>query len=311
MSRENHTLTVVKRVKSRARRPRLTWGRILGWTALIIMMVVTLFPFYWMLRTAFSDNRYLAAEAGNLLPAHFTLGGFERVLGLATPEEALAQGGSGASVDFWGYLINTIIVATIITVGQVFFSAMAAYAFARMRFRGRDALFAVFLSALMVPTITTAIPNFILIKELGLLNTYWGIALPTFLMTPFAIFFLRQFFLNIPLEIEEAALLDGAGRIRSFFRLILPMTAAPITTLAVLTYISAWNDYFWPLLVGQDEKVRVLTVALATFRSQTPQGSPDWAALMAATLLAALPILVLFLALGKRIVNSIGHSGIK
>ncbi|MDM4764288.1 carbohydrate ABC transporter permease [Galbitalea sp. SE-J8] len=295
------------------RRPRrpVDAGRVLARVALAIMIVVTLFPFYWMLRTAFSDNRYLAADAGNLLPTHFTLGGFERVFGLATREDAIAQGGSGASIDFWGYLRNTLIVAVLVTAGQVFFSAMAAYAFARMRFRGRDALFAVFLSALMVPTIFTAIPNFVLIRELGLLNTYAGIALPTFFMTPFAIFFLRQFFMNVPRELEEAALLDGAGRIRSFFRLILPISAAPITTLAVLTFIQSWNDYFWPLLVGQDDSVRVLTVALATFRSQTPQGSPDWAGLMGATLLAAVPILIVFLALGKRIVNSIGHSGIK
>ncbi len=168
-----------------------------------------------------------------------------------------------------------------------------------------------FLSALMVPGIFTAIPNFVLIKELGLLNTFPGLVLPTLLMTPFAIFFLRQFFLGIPYELEEAAMLDGAGRARTFLRIILPMSGAPITTLAVLTYIAAWNEYFWPLLVGQSENVRVLTVALGIFRSQTPQGSPDWSGLMAATLVAALPIVILFLALGKRIVNSIGFSGIK
>jgi multiple sugar transport system permease protein len=106
-------------------------------------------------------------------------------------------------------------------------------------------------------------------------------------------------------------MIDGAGHRRIFFGLILPMSVAPITTLAILTYINSWNDYFWPLLVGQQEKVRVLTVALGIFQSQTPQGSPDWAGLMAATLIAALPILLLFLVFARRITNSIGFSGIK
>jgi multiple sugar transport system permease protein len=276
-----------------------------------VILVITLFPFYWMLRTAFSDNRALAAQSGSLLPADFTLDAFRRVFGLSTLEESLAQGGAGGRINFWLYLRNSVVVATSITLGQVFFSAMAAYAFARLRWPGRNTVFAVFLSALMVPGIFTAIPNFVLIKELGLLNTFPGLILPTLFMTPFAIFFLRQFFLGIPRELEEAAMLDGASRARVFLRIILPMAGAPITTLAVLTYITAWNEYFWPLLVGQSDDVRVLTVALGIFRSQTPQGSPDWAGLMAATLVAALPIVLLFIALGKRIVSSIGFSGIK
>nr|WP_043651128.1 carbohydrate ABC transporter permease [Cellulosimicrobium cellulans] len=287
------------------------WGRVVGWICLVVILLITIFPFYWMLRTAFSDNRALAAQSDNLLPADFTLDAFRRVFGLTTLEESLAQGGAGGRINFWLYLRNSVIVATAITLGQVFFSAMAAYAFARLRWRGRDTVFAIFLSSLMVPGIFTAIPNFVLIKELGLLNTFPGLILPTFFMTPFAIFFLRQFFLGIPRELEEAAMLDGASRARVFLRIILPMAGAPITTLAVLTYITAWNEYFWPLLVGQSDDVRVLTVALGIFRSQTPQGSPDWSGLMAATLIAALPIVLLFIALGKRIVSSIGFSGIK
>lgn len=290
-------------------RPR--WGVILGWATMIVILLITLFPFYWMLRTSLSTNSELAAQAGNLLPAGFTLDAFRRVFGLTTLEESLAQGGAGGRINFWLYLRNSVIVATAITLGQVFFSAMAAYAFARLRWPGRDIVFAVFLSALMVPGIFTAIPNFVLIKELGLLNTFPGLVLPTFFMTPFAIFFLRQFFLGIPHEIEEAAMIDGASRARTFLRIVLPMSAAPTTTLAVLTYIQAWNEYFWPLLVGQSDNVRVLTVALGIFRSQTPQGSPDWSGLMAATLVAALPIVLLFVVLGRRIVNSIGFSGIK
>ncbi len=297
-------------VQKEARKP-FGIGRFLAWASLWIAVLITLFPFYWILRTALSNTKALAANSTSLLPADFTFGAFERVLGLATTAEAIAQGGSGASVNFWLFLRNSLIVATSTTIGQVFFCALAAYAFARLQWPGRDKLFFAFLAALMVPGIFTTLPNFVLMRELGLLDTYMAIILPTLFMTPFSVFFLRQFFLGIPKEIEEAAMIDGAGRFRVFLRIIMPMAAAPISTLALLTYITSWNDYFWPLLVAKDESVRVLTVALGIFRSQTPQGSPDWAGLMAATLIAALPILVLYAFLGKRIVNSIGFSGIK
>lgn len=295
----------------RRRRRRTTPGRVLGWVVLALLLVVTLFPFYWMLRTASSTNAALPGGAADPLPVGFSGEGFRRALGLATAQESLADGGSGASMDFPRYLLNSVVVATLVTVCQVFFSAMAAYAFARLRWPGRDAVYAVFLAGLMVPTIFTLLPNFLLVRDLGLLDTLPGIALPTMLMTPFAVFFLRQFFAGISFEIEEAAKLDGAGRFRTFFTIVLPMASPAVVTLAVLTYITAWNDYLWPLLVSQSDDSRVLTLALGIFRAQSPQASPDWAGLMAATLLAALPMLLLFLAFAKRIVNSIGFTGIK
>jgi multiple sugar transport system permease protein len=278
---------------------------------MILVIVVTLFPFYWILRTALSSNTAINSDPTSLLPVGFSLGGFERVFGLQSTEEALAQGGSGAALDFWRYLLNSILVSTLVTVGQVFFSAAAAYAFARLRWPGRDRVFGVFLAGLMVPAIFTLLPNFTLIKQLGLVDNLLGIALPTMFMTPFAVFFLRQFFLGISKEVEEAALIDGAGKVRVFFRLVIPMAAAPIATLAVLTYITSWNDYFWPLMVSYTDSSRVLTVALGVFKSQTPQSGTDWAGLMAATLVAALPMILLFGVFAKRIVNSIGFSGIK
>ncbi len=227
-------------------------------------------------------------------------------------QEAQAEGGSGAAVNFWLYLRNSIIFATLSPPPVRCSSAP----WRRTRSPGcagpaGTRCSSLFLAALMVPPIFTTLPNFILIKNLGLLNTFPGLILPYFFMTPFAIFFLRQFFLGINREIEEAAKLDGAGHWRIFFRIILPMSSAPIATLAILTFINQWNEYFWPLLVGTNEKVRVLTVALGVFRSQTPQGGPDWAGLMAAVLVAALPILILFFAFAKKIVNSIGFSGMK
>lgn len=297
--------------EQRQRRRKLTPGRIGAWIVLILFLALSIVPFLWMIRTAFSTSRSLPSDPTSLLPVDFTWGAFQRVLGLGTQEQAIAEGGSGAAVNFWLYLRNSFVYAGAITLGQVFFCAMAAYAFARLRWPGRNVVFGIFLGGLLVPPIFTSLPNFILVKNLGLINTFAGMILPTFFMTPFAIFFLRQFFLGINREIEESAALDGAGPWRTFFGIILPMSTAPVTTLAILTFITAWNDYFWPLLVGNNEQTRVLTVALGVFRSQTPAGSPDWAGLMAATLVAALPVLVLFIAFARKIIDSIGYSGVK
>ncbi|KHL05410.1 carbohydrate ABC transporter permease [Sinomonas humi] len=292
-------------------RRRIDWGRTAAWAALAVAIAVSLGPMLWMLRTALSSDHALASHSADLLPADFSWGAFARVFGLESPAQAIAEGGSGAAISFWQYLLNSLIVSTVITVSQVFFSSLAAYAFARLRWPGRDKVFSLFLGTLLVPSIFTALPNFLLVKNLGLLNTYLGIALPTMLMTPFAVFFLRQFFLGMSREVEEAAMLDGAKHARIFFQITLPNATAPLATLCLLTFITAWNDYFWPLLVGNDPSVRVLTVALGIFQSQSPQGAPDWSGLMAATLISALPILALFVAFGKKIVNSIGFSGIK
>ena len=152
---------------------------------------------------------------------------------------------------------------------------MAAYAFARLRWPGRNKVFGLFLATMMVPPIFTALPNFLMIKNLGLLNTFAGLTLPFLFMTPFAIFFLRQFFLSMSREVEEAAMLDGAKHLRIFFQIVLPNAAAPLATLALLTFIGQWNEYFWPLLVGQDENVRVLTVGLGGRRQGAARRSPS------------------------------------
>jgi multiple sugar transport system permease protein len=265
-----------------------------------------------MIRTALSTNADLVTGSQSLAPDNPTLLNLRQALGLASTEELTKAGTlTSTDVNFFTALRNSVIVCTLITIGQVTFCAMAAYAFARLKFRGRDKLFFLYLTAMMIPPIFTLIPNFVLIKNLGWLNSFAGIAAPFFLMTPFAVFFLRQFFLGISKEVEEAALLDGAGRWKIFRQLILPMAAAPLATLAVLTYITAWHEYMWPLVVGDSENVRVLTVALNAFKSSTPTLAPPWAPLMAGTFLAALPLIVLFAAMAKRMVDAIGFSGIK
>src|SRR3954463_12124158 len=298
---------------SRIRTKRgIRWGRIADWGGVGVLIFISLFPFYWMLRTALSTNRDPGTGDQPLAPANPTLLNLKQALGLASPEELAAAGTqTSADVNFFIALRNSIIVCTLITIGQVTFCSMSAYAFARLKFPGRDKIFFLFLTAMMIPPIFTLIPNFVLIKNLGWLNTFPGIIAPFFLMTPFAVFFLRQFFLGISTEVEEAALLDGAGRWKIFRQLIVPMMAAPLATLAVLTYVTAWHEYMWPLVTGDSANVRVLTVALNAFKSSTPTTAPPWGPLMAATFLAAVPLVILFLAMAKRMVDASGFSGIK
>lgn len=307
-------------------------GRGTAWFLLLLFMAFSLFPIYWALRTSLSTNVALADQPGDLLPPDFTTFNFERVIGDPPAEEIQAAGGSGQEFNIFSAMKNSLIVATSITVGQVFFCSMAAYAFARLKFRGREIVFIVFLTALMVPPIFSLIPNFLFMRDLqldagfftldmswlpgqgkaGWINTYKGLVAPFFLMTPFAIFFLRQFFIGISREVEEAAILDGAGHLRRFFQIILPMAAAPIATLAIITYVNSWNEFLWPFVAGRSEDVRVITVALNDFKAQTPGAvRPDWTGLMTATFVAGAPLIILFGILGRRVVDAIQFSGIK
>jgi multiple sugar transport system permease protein len=286
--------------------------RISAYVALTGFLLATLYPFWFMVRTAFSTNRKLSSDPLSILPVDFTTGAFERVLGLASTDEALAEGGSGQSLNFLQYMFNSLVSTTGATVSQVIFSAAAAYAFGVLSWKGRDPVFFLFLFALTVPAIFLVLPNYLFVRELGLLNTLAGVMAPHMLMAPFAVFFLRQVFLSTNLSIVEAAIIDGASHLRIFFQIVLPMARSQVITVFILQYITIWNDYLWPLYVGSsEESSRTLTVALGVFKSQTPEGLTDWAGLMAGSLLAALPMAILMLFLGRRIVGSIQDSAVK
>jgi multiple sugar transport system permease protein len=286
-------------------------GRGVTWFALIAAVVLTIFPFYWMVRTALTPAADLYRDATALWPQNPTLINFSRVLGLVDAEQARAAGGSGAQINFLRYTMNSLIYSGLIAVVQTFCCAMAGYAFARLRFPGRDLAFGIIVAALMVPPIFTLLPNFVLVKELGVLNTIPGMVLPSLLMTPFAVFFLRQFFLSIPRDVEEAATLEGISRWGMFWRIVLPMSRGPLITIGLTTIVWSWKDYLWPLLVGKGESTRVLTVGLGVFLQQSPNRAPDWTGLMAGSVLSILPVLLLLIFLGKRLVQSMNFSGMK
>ncbi|GAA3242711.1 carbohydrate ABC transporter permease [Actinocorallia longicatena] len=296
---------------SRLKLFRTRLGRGAAWFALLAAVVLTVFPFYWMVRTALTPAADLFRDSTALWPHDPTLINFKRVLGLVGPEEARAAGGSGARIDFLRYTLNSLVYSGLIAVVQTFCCAMAGYAFARLRFPGRDLAFGVIVAALMVPPIFTLLPNFVLAKQLGVLNTIPGLVLPSLLMTPFAVFFLRQFFLSIPRDVEEAATLEGVGPWGMFWRIVLPMSRGPLITIALTTIVWSWKDYLWPLLVGRDESTRVLTVGLGVFLQQSPNTAPDWTGLMAGSVMSILPVLLLLIVLGKRLVQSLNFSGIK
>ncbi len=319
-------------------------GRGTAWLFLALLIVVTIFPFYWTLRTGLVSNASLfegnqgKGVVERILPDEPSTVNFRRVLNRATEAEILEATGraNSASFDYLTALKNSVIIASVIAVGQTTFSALAAYAFSRLRFAGRDKIFFLYLTGMMIPPIFVLIPNLLLIlgdfwffdinghtwldwipgydsdSRTFLLGTLAGVIAPFLLMTPFSVFFLRQFFLGINRSLEEAALIDGASHFRIFRSVILPIARPQMITLGILTYITAWNEFLWPLVVTQQDKAKQpLTVALGVFTTQQPGTQPDWSGLMSGTLLAALPVIIIFMIFGKRLVDSIQFSGIK
>ena len=284
-------------------------GRWLGYAALLILALFSLGPIWIALKTALSGPTAWLTSAGSVFPHETTLFNFQRVLGFVdSSDPRLTQTGM-AKIDFFRALLNSAIFTALAVIPQIFFSATAAYAFARLKFPGRDVLFFLFIAATMIPGAVLFIPNFILIRDLGWLNTFQGMAAPYALMTPFAVFFLRQMFLSTPKDVEEAARIDGASYFSIFFRVILPMHKASLATLAILTTVSTWNEFFWPFLIGREEGVRVIAVAINAFRTQQQAGSPDWTGLMACTILGMIPMIALLVFFGRKVVESFQFSG--
>jgi multiple sugar transport system permease protein len=288
---------------------RPNFGRWLGYAVLAVFALISLGPMWIAVKTALSDSKTLFSTASSFLPQDFTLFNVQRVLGWIDPADPRLAQMSFGKIDFFRALVNSGVFTFLAVVPQIACSAMAAYAFARLHFPGRRLIFFLFLSATMIPGVVLFIPNFILIKDLGWLNTFQGMAAPYALMTPFAVFFLRQMFLSTPRELEESALIDGASYFVIFFRIVLPVHRSALATLTILTALSAWNEFFWPFLVGRSESVRVMAVAINAFRQQQAGGTPDWSGLMACTVLGIVPIAVLLVLFGRKVVESFQYAG--
>jgi multiple sugar transport system permease protein len=209
---------------------------------------------------------------------------------------------------FGSYVLNTVLVAVATTAGQLVFAVLAAYAFARLKFPGRDLLFWVYLSTLMVPPVVTMIPLYLMMQELGLVDTWAGLMLPTMLGTPYAIFLLRQFFRTIPADLEDAARIDGAGKVRTLVSVILPLSKPIIVTVTTMAVVGSWNSFLWPLIITSNEDKRMLSVGLALFKSEI---GVDYNAVTAGSLIALVPLLILFIVFQRFIVRSVAVTGLK
>jgi multiple sugar transport system permease protein len=211
------------------------------------------------------------------------------------------------SDDFIRYLANTALITAALTIGQVSFGVLAAYAFARLQFPGRDALFAVYLATLMVPNVVTLVPLYTIMRELHLSNTYWAIFLPYVLGTPYTIFLMRQYFMSLPADVFAAARVDGASEWKILTRLVIPMGRPIIITATLIAFVFGWNNFLWPLIVTDTNSQQVLTVSIAALQSAF---SEQWNLVLAASLVALMPLLVIFAVFQKQIVRSIQLSGV-
>jgi multiple sugar transport system permease protein len=268
-------------------------GYVLAYIVLVLGVIVSLFPYFLALTTALKPADQIFSSAAWTLPNPVTWQNFIDVV---------------TKYNFLAYAWHTLVFATILTLGQLIFSTLAAYAFARMEFPGREQIFWLYLATLMVPTIVTLIPLFIILKTFGLVNTWFGLVLPFVLGTPFGIFLMRQFFLTIPRDLENAARIDGAGTLQILFRVILPLSRPILATLAIVTFVPAWNNFAWPLIITDTDNLRVLTVGIAAFQSNF---GTQWNLMMAATFIALGPLLILFFLFQQHIVRSIHLSGFK
>lgn len=241
---------------------------------LLALVALTFFPFAMMVSISLKDNvQFYAGFWALPAPAHW-------------------DNYSSAFVVIWPYLINTVVVAIIAVPGVLLVSALAAYAFARFTFPGRTLVYGMIISLMMIPFVLTLVPSFVLVRNLGLLDTRWALVLPYIAGGEvLSVFILRAFFANLPEEIFEAARIDGASDLQIFLRIGVPLTRAALGTVAILQLISIWNDYIWPSVVIADDSLRTLVVGLVFFQQRA---GTDWGPLMAGYTIAALPLLVVF-----------------
>ena len=284
------TMSVESQAGSDIRRRGFPWATILLWLSAIIVA----FPFVWMLRSALMPAKYIMRFPPIWIPPEVTLNNFVKLLTLQ---------------PFAHYIGNSLLVAVIVTIGQVTIASLSGYAFARLRFPGRDRLFLLYLATMIVPTQVTLIPQYVLISWLGWVDTYAALTVPL-LANAFLTFLMRQFFLSIPRELEDAAKMDGAGYFRTFATIIMPLAAPAVATSALLAFITNWTNYLWPLIVTRTRDMRTVPVGLAAFQDETA-GNADFGQIMAGSVLSMLPMFILFVLLQRYVVRSVATTGVK
>lgn len=266
------------------------WAAALSYAVLAVLAAACLIPFVWMVLTGLKPDSEVMSNPPTWIPSVFKWSNFARAF---------------SAFPFARFLANTLWVAVAATGLQMITSTLAAYAFARLRFRGRNVLFLLYLGTLMIPQQVTIVPLFLLMRDLGWVNTFNALILPG-AFSAFGVFLLRQFFLTIPQELEEAALMDGAVRLRILWQIIVPLSGPALATLAVFTFVREWNAFLWPLIVTSSPEMRVVSVGLTLFMGQY---GTEWNLLMAAATVTVLPTIAMFALAQRYFVQGIALSG--
>ena len=259
---------------------------------LLACAALTLLPYAWMLSSSLKPNIEIFSAAVDLIPASPILDNYAAALSAHAVGRAIA---------------NSIIVAGAETLAVVATSVFTAYPFARLRFPGREAIFLMMLGTMMIPSQVTMIPAFILIKWLGWIDTYQGLIVPR-VMTPLGIFLMRQFLQTLPRELEEAARIDGAGRLQILMRVLVPLSGPAVATLAIFTFTASWNEFFWPLIVVQSSEMWTIQLLIAAMKQAEVI---DWGVVMAVVTMSIVPTVAIYVMLQRYFVRGIAMSGLK
>ena len=297
---------------------RTNRSHLLVYGLLLVLAASMLFPFYWMAITSLKGKADVFSTEPKLLPGrqlaeqvvddprwffHSGTGNYRQLLAW----QRLVEPGSGPR-GFSRFVLNTVFFALAITLGQVITSSLAAFAFARLRFPGRKQVFFAYLATLMIPATVTMIPSYILLRELGWVNTYQAVILPS-VFTAYGTFMLRQFFLTIPREIEDAARIDGCSPLGLYWRIALPLSTPALAALSIVAFVGSWRTFMWPLIVSSSEDLFNLPLGLSLFRGIYTD--PDWPLLMAGSMIMTLPMILVFIAGQRYFVEGIRLGAVK
>lgn len=286
------TVAAPQRPRRRSRRTEARRGIVWRTIVAVIVTAIVVFPLYWMLVVAFSPRGEIFEPGLRLWPSTFTLENFEKIFD---------------RYPVLGWFGNSLVIGIFVMVLTTALNLLAGYAFARLRFRGRTGIFLLTLSTMMIPVQAIMVAQFRLVVDIGVYGTYWGVILPG-AAAAFGIFLARQFFLSIPDELVEAARLDGAGHLRIFLQIVLPLSRPLIAVLLLLTFLGSWNDFAWPLIALKENDLFTLPVGLLYLKGQT---TPDYNAIMAMALVSVLPMVLLFLFFQRYFVQGFARSGIR
>ncbi|CDE89009.1 TPA: carbohydrate ABC transporter permease [Candidatus Gastranaerophilales bacterium HUM_20] len=266
----------------------------LGYLTLILIAISMLYPFLAMLNLSFVNNNEIFSNAGKVIHTNLTLENYKSVFN---------------QIPLSVYFLNSLIVAFVTTVGQVIFAALAGYAFARMNFKYKNALFLVILITMLIPPQVNIIPLFFLMRELHLIDTYQALILPA-LFGGFGVFLMRQYFLGLPKDLEESAKIDGCNLFQTFFKIALPLALPTVATLAIFTFVTTWNSFMWPLIVTNSEGMRTLPVGLAIYKGSFREITL-WGELLACSVICTIPVIGVFLLGKKYFISDILQGGVK